>query len=254
MIALKNPKELAAMKRACQIAAGALRAGGRAVAPGVTTAEIDAVIHDYIVSKGARPNFLGYGGFKGSACISVNEELIHGIPGKRVLKEGDIVSIDGGAELGGFHGDNAWTFPVGEISDEAKALMEATLISLQRGIEAARPGNRMGDIGHAVQSYCEGLGYHVVRQYVGHGIGRSLHEPPEVPNFGRPGRGIRLLPGMTIAIEPMIAIGTGEVKVLRDGWTVVNTSGRLTAHYEHTVAITDSGPVILTLPPEEAQL
>ena len=195
---------------------------------------------------------MGYGGFKGSACVSVNEELIHGIPGKRVLKEGDIVSIDGGAELNGFHGDNAWTFAVGTVSEEAAALMEATRIALERAIEAARPGNRMGDIGHAVQSYAESRGYHVVRQYVGHGIGRKLHESPEVPNFGQPGRGIRLLPGMTLAIEPMIAMGTHQVRVLRDGWTVVNASGQLTAHYEHTVAITESGPVILTLPPEEA--
>lgn len=251
MISLKNHKELAAMKRAGQISAGALRAGGQAVAPGVTTAEINAVIHDYIIQHGAKPNFLGYGGFKGSACISVNEELIHGIPGKRVLREGDIVSIDGGAVLDGYHGDNAWTFPVGSVSGEAVALMEAGRISLEKAIEAAQPGNRLGDIGHAVESYVEGLGYHVVRQYVGHGIGRSLHEAPEVPNYGQPGRGLRLLPGMVLAIEPMIAIGTHVVRVLPDQWTVVNVSGGLTAHFEHTVAITESGPVILTLPPED---
>lgn len=251
MISLKNSKELAAMKRAGQISAGALRAGGRAVAPGVTTAEINAVIHDYIIKRGAKPNFLGYGGFPGSACISLNEELIHGIPGKRVLREGDIVSIDGGTVLDGFHGDNAWTFAVGEISEEAKALMEATRISLERAIAAAKPGNRLGDIGHAVQSYVEPLGFHVVRQYVGHGIGRSLHEEPEVPNFGSPGRGTRLLPGMVLAIEPMIAIGTHVVRVLSDDWTVVNAKGDLCAHYEHTVAITESGPVILTIPPED---
>ena len=251
MISLKNSKELAAMKRAGQISAGALRAGGRVVQPGVTTAEINAVIHDYIIKRGAKPNFLGYGGFPGSACISVNEELIHGIPGGRVLHEGDIVSIDGGAVLDDFHGDNAWTFAVGEVSEEAKALMEATRISLERAIAAARPGNRLGDIGHAVQSYVEPLGFHVVRQYVGHGIGRSLHEEPEVPNFGSPDRGMRLLPGMVIAIEPMIAIGTHQVRVLSDDWTVVNAKGDLCAHYEHTVAITESGPVILTIPPED---
>lgn len=252
MISLKNPQELAGMRRAAVVSAGALRAGGRAVRPGVTTAEINEVIHDYIISKNAKPNFLGYGGFPGSACVSVNEELIHGIPGKRVLREGDIVSIDCGAIVDGFHGDNAWTFAVGEVSHEARALMKATEQSLMRAIEAAKPGARMGDLGHAVQSYVEPLGFHVVRQYVGHGIGRAMHEGPEVPNFGRPGHGVRLMPGMVLAIEPMIAVGTHEVSVLPDEWTVVNVSGGLTAHYEHTVAITDSGPVILTVAPEEA--
>ena len=202
----------------------------------------------YIESQGAKPSFLGYGGFSGSACISINNEVIHGIPGKRVIKAGDIVSVDVGAFYNGFHGDNAATFAAGEVSPEAKALMDATRESLYEGIKAARAGNRVGDIGAAVQRYVEVHGYSVVRQFVGHGVGANLHEDPSVPNFGTPGRGPRLLPGMTIAIEPMVNAGVSDVKILSDGWTTVTADGKLSAHFEHSVAITPDGPVILTLP------
>ena len=222
--------------------------GGAAVQPGVTTGEIDRIIRKYIESMGAKPNFLGYGGFPGSACISVNEEVIHGIPGNRVTQEGDIVSIDCGAAIHGFNGDNAATFGAGKVSAEAQALMDATRESLYEGIKAATAGNRIGDIGAAVQRYVEMRGYSVVRQFVGHGVGTDLHEDPSVPNFGTPGRGPKLLPGMTLAIEPMVNAGTHEVSILGDGWTTVTKDGRLSAHFEHTVAITPNGPVIMTDP------
>ena len=248
MISIKNKRELQAMKEACVISARALKLAGEAVQPGVTTAEIDREVRRYIESQGAKPSFLGYGGFSGSACISINNEVIHGIPGKRVIKAGDIVSVDVGAFYNGFHGDNAATFAAGEVSPEAKALMDATRESLYEGIKAARAGNRVGDIGAAVQRYVEVRGYSVVRQFVGHGVGASLHEDPSVPNFGTPGRGPRLLPGMTIAIEPMVNAGVSDVKILSDGWTTVTADGKLSAHFEHSVAITPDGPVILTLP------
>ncbi len=248
MIAIKNKRELQAMKEACVISARALKLAGEAVQPGVTTAEIDREIRRYIESQGAKPSFLGYGGFPASACISVNNVVIHGIPDKRVIKAGDIVSVDVGAFLNGFHGDNAATFAAGEVSPEAQALMDATRESLYEGIRAAKAGNRIGDIGAAVQRYVEVRGYSVVRQFVGHGVGANLHEDPSVPNFGTPGRGPRLLPGMTIAIEPMINAGVSDVKILKDGWTTVTADGKLSAHFEHSVAITPDGPVILTLP------
>ena len=248
MISIKNKRELQAMKEACVISARALKLAGEAVQPGVTTAEIDREVRRYIESQGAKPSFLGYGGFSGSACISINNEVIHGIPGKRVIKAGDIVSVDVGAFYNGFHGDNAATFAAGEVSPEAKALMDATRESLYEGIKAARAGNRVGDIGAAVQRYVEVRGYSVVRQFVGHGVGANLHEDPSVPNFGTPGRGPRLLPGMTIAIEPMINAGVYDVKILNDGWTTITADGKLSAHFEHSVAITPDGPVILTLP------
>lgn len=249
MIVLKTARELAKMREAGRISARALRLAGEAVEPGVTTAEIDRLVRRYIEKEGARPSFLGYGGFPASACISVNNVVIHGIPSKKiVLKEGDIVSVDVGAELNGFHGDNAWTFPCGKISAEAQALLDATRESLFEGIKMARPGNRIGDIGSAVQRYVEARNYSVVRDFVGHGVGAKLHEDPSVPNFGTPGRGVRLLPGMTIAIEPMINAGTHEVEVLRDEWTTVTKDGKLSAHFEHSVAITPDGPQILTLP------
>ncbi len=248
MICIKNSRELAAMREACIISARALKLGGEAVEAGVTTAEIDRIIRKYIESQGAKPSFLGYGGFPASACISVNETVIHGIPDKRVLKAGDIVSIDVGAYLGGYHGDNAATFAVGAISPQAQALLDATRESLYEGIAAATAGGRVGDIGAAVQRYVEMRGYSVVRQFVGHGVGTNLHEDPSVPNFGTPGRGPRLVPGMTIAIEPMVNVGTSEVEILRDGWTTVTKDGSLSAHFEHTVAITKDGPVILTTP------
>ena len=248
MISIKNSRELAAMKEACIISARALKLAGEAVEPGVTTQEIDHLVRRYIESQGAKPSFLGYGGFPGSACISVNETVIHGIPDKRKIKAGDIVSVDVGAYFNGYHGDNAATFPAGEVSEEARALMDATRESLYEGIRAAVAGNRIGDIGAAVQRYVEVRGYSVVRQFVGHGVGTDLHEDPSVPNFGTPGRGPRLVPGMTLAIEPMINAGTQDVHLLKDGWTTVTKDGRLSAHFEHTVAITPDGPVILTLP------
>ena len=193
-------------------------------------------------------SFLGYGGFPASACISVNDELIHGIPGPRVIQEGDIVSVDVGAYYKGYHGDNAYTFAVGSISSEAQQLLDVTKESLNRAIQAAVPGARLGDVGYAVQSYVESFGYAVVKEYVGHGVGTKLHEDPEVPNYGTPGRGIRLMPGMTIAIEPMVNLVGEKIKVLSNQWTVVTASHSLSAHFEHTIAITESGPVILTRP------
>ena len=249
MIVLKTNHELALMREACVISAGALKLAGEAVEPGVTTAEIDKIAFDYITKCGAEPNFLGYGGFPATACISINDEVIHGIPGKdRVIKAGDIVSIDLGAKLNGFNGDNAATFAAGDISPEAKRLCDTTRESLYVGIQKAVAGGRVGDIGSAIATYCEERGFSVVREYVGHGVGKNLHEDPSVPNYGTPGRGVRLLPGMTIAIEPMINMGKAGVKTLSDGWTVKTKDGSLSAHFEHTVAITTDGPVILTLP------
>ncbi|MBR2405506.1 MAG: type I methionyl aminopeptidase [Clostridia bacterium] len=248
MIAIKNSRELSMMREACIISARALKLAGEAVEPGVTTGEIDRIVRRYIESQGAKPSFLGYGDFPASTCISVNETVIHGIPDKRVIKAGDIVSIDVGAYFNGYHGDNAATFPAGDISPEAEGLLTATRESLYEGIAQAVVGNRIGDIGSAVQRYVEMRGYSVVRQFVGHGVGANLHEDPSVPNFGTPGRGQRLLPGMTLAIEPMINMGGPEVRILKDGWTTVTQDGKLSAHFEHTVAITQDGPVILTMP------
>jgi methionyl aminopeptidase len=249
MVVLKTSRELSAMREACKISARALKLAGEAVEPGVSTMEIDRIVRKYIEGEGAKPSFLGYGGFPASACISVNDVVIHGIPHKSIkLKEGDIVSIDVGAYFGGFHGDNAWTFACGDVSKEAQALMDATRESLYEGIAAAQPGNRVGDIGSAVQRYVEARGYSVVRDFVGHGVGAELHEDPSIPNYGTPGRGVRLLPGMTIAIEPMVNAGVHTVQTLSDGWTVKTTDGKLSAHFEHSVAITPDGPVILTLP------
>ena len=248
MIVLKTGRELNIMKEACRISAGALQTAGKAVEPGVTTAEIDRLAEEYIRSQGGEPNFKNYEGYPATACISINNEVIHGIPSsKRKLRAGDIVSIDLGAKFDGYHGDNAATFACGDISPEAKRLMDATRESLYEGIKAARAGGRIGDIGHAVQSYVEARGYSVVRQFVGHGVGTHLHEAPEVPNFGTPGRGVRLIPGMTIAIEPMVNAGGAGVEVQPDGWTVLTKDGSLSAHFEHTVAITADGPKIMTL-------
>lgn len=248
MINIKSSRDLKLMREACVISARALKLAGEAVQPGVSTGEIDRLIRQYIESMGAKPNFLGYGGFPASACISVNDTVIHGIPGRYTIKEGDIVSIDVGAAIHGFNGDNAATFGAGKISREAQALMDATRESLYEGIKMATAGNRVGDIGAAVQRYVELRGYSVVRQFVGHGVGTELHEDPSVPNFGTPGRGTKLLPGMTLAIEPMVNAGTHEVKILEDGWTTVTKDGRLSAHFEHTIAITPDGPVIMTDP------
>lgn len=247
MIVLKTAREIELMKEACYISAMALKLAGQAVEPGVSTAEIDKLAYDYIISQGATPNFLHLYDFPATACISINNEVIHGIPSKkRIIKEGDIVSIDLGAAIHGFNGDNAATFPAGAISPQAKRLCDVTRESLYKGIEKAIAGGRLGDIGAAVQSHCEAAGFGVVRDFVGHGVGKELHEDPSVPNFGTAGRGLRLRPGMTIAIEPMITQGGYEVKQLSDGWTVVTADGSLAAHFEHTIAITKDGPVIMT--------
>lgn len=246
MVILKTKEELQLMRKAGAITAQALHAGGSAIKPGVTTRQVDRVIHDYIVRCGATPSFLGYGGFPASACISVNDEVIHGIPGDRVICEGDIVSIDVGAKIGGYHGDSAYTFACGKISPEAQALLDTTQAALANGIAQAVLGNRIGDISDAVQSTVEPMGYSVVRDYVGHGVGKNLHEAPEVPNYGTAGHGVRLAAGMVIAIEPMINAGAWAVRVLGNDWTVVTRDHSLSAHFEHTVAITSDGPVILT--------
>lgn len=245
-VSLKTRSDIENLKLAGKITAGALAAAGKVIKPGVTTKEVDRVVHDYIVSHNAIPSFLNYDGFPASACISVNEEVIHGIPGKRVLKEGDIVSVDVGAKINGFHGDSAYTFCCGNVSEEAQNLLNATKEALKAGILAAQAGNRLGDIGEAIQKYVETRGFGVVRDYVGHGVGRNLHEDPEVPNFGKSGHGLRLVSGMVIAIEPMITAGTFEVEVLSNDWTVVTKDSSLAAHFEHTIAITPNGPIILT--------
>ena len=247
MISLKSPREIEAMRRAGRITAQARALAGSMVAPGVTTLEIDKAVRRFFESQGAKPSFLGYSGFPGSACISVNEEVIHGIPGPRVLKEGDIVSIDVGAFIDGVHGDCAATYPCGKVSDEAKKLIEVTQQSFWEGMKMARPGARVSDISHAVQQYVEANGCSVVRDFVGHGVGTKLHEAPEVPNFGPAGHGPRLMAGMTIAVEPMVNAGDWRVKVLKDGWTTVSLDGSLTAHYENTVLITEDGIEVLTV-------
>ena len=247
MIPIKNEREISVMRRACKITAAARALAGEMVRPGVTTREIDKAVHDFIVSQGATPSFLNYSGYPASACISVNNTVIHGIPDSRVLKEGDIVSVDVGAKWGGFHGDCAATFACGEISPEAKKLIEVTRQSFFEGVKFARQGYRISDIGHAVQTYVEANGFSVVRAFIGHGVGEHLHEEPEVPNYGKPGRGPRLIRGMTIAVEPMVNAGTFDVKVLKDGWTTVTADGKLSAHYENTVLITDGEPEILTV-------
>ncbi len=248
MISIKSNSDIARMRKAGIITGGALVAAGEAIRPGMTTKELDTVVRKYITSHGAKPSFLGYGGFKGSACISINDVVIHGIPGPQVIKEGDIVSVDVGAYIDGFHGDSCKTFAVGEVSEEAKALMKSTGESLYLAISMAKPGVRLGDIGAAIQKYNEDNGYSVVREFVGHGVGHDLHEDPEVPNFGKAGHGVRLQPGMVIAIEPMINQGKAGVKVMKDGWTTKTIDGKLSAHFEHTIAITDDGCIILTKP------
>ena len=246
MISLKSPREIECMRRAGRLTAQARALAGSLGRPGVAPPEIVTALRKFIESHGAKPSFLGYGGFKGSACISINEEVIHGIPGPRKLQEGDIVSVDVGAYLDGFHGDCAATFPCGEVSPEAMELIRVTEQSFWEGIKLARAGNRVFDISHAVQQYVESHGCSVVRDFVGHGVGAKLHEAPEVPNFGPAGHGPRLQPGMTIAVEPMVCAGDWRVKVLKDGWTTVSADGSLTAHYENTILITDGEPEVLT--------
>ena len=246
MITLKSSHEIDLMRQAGKITAAARALAGEMVKPGVTTQEIDKAVEAFIRQQGAVPSFLGYSGYPASACISVNDEVIHGIPGKRVLQEGDIVSIDVGAYIGGFHGDCAATFACGQISEEAQRLIDVTRQSFFEGIKFAKEGYRVQDISAAVQTYVESHGFSVVREFVGHGVGAHLHESPEIPNFGRSGRGARLLRGMTLAIEPMVNAGSAAIRQLSDGWTVKTADGKLSAHYEHTVAITDEGPLLLT--------
>jgi methionyl aminopeptidase len=214
---------------------------------GMSTWELDRVIREFIEQNGGKPSFFRYRGFRGNACISLNHELIHGIPSKkRILKDGDIVSVDVGAFLDGWHGDNAATFAIGKISEPAEYLLKVTEECLYEAIKVARPGNRIGDLSHAIETYCEGKGLFIVKEYIGHGIGRDLHEAPDIPNFGKPGKGPRLTPGMTICIEPMVNQSTSDVKILNDNWTVIEANGNLCAHFEHTIAITEGQPVILT--------
>ena len=247
MIPVKNERELEVMRQACKITAAARALAGEMVRPGVTTKEIDKAVHDYIVAQGAKPSFLNYHGYPASACISVNNVVIHGIPGGYKLQEGDIVSVDVGAYWKGFHGDCAATFACGEISPTAEKLISVTKQSFFEGLKFARQGHRVSDISHAVQTYVEENGFSVVRTFVGHGVGAKLHEEPEVPNFGSPGRGPRLIKGMTLAIEPMVNVGAYDVRVLKDKWTTVTADGSLSAHYENTVLITDGEPEILTV-------
>lgn len=248
MISIKSPRDIEKMRAAGRLTAQARALAGSMVLPGVTTGEIDRAVRKFIESHGAKPSFLGYGGYPASICASVNEVVIHGIPGGRKLQEGDIVSVDVGAYLDGFHGDCAATFPCGEVTPEARKLIDVTKQSFFEGIKLAKVGQRVSDIGHAVQQYVEGFGYGVVRDFVGHGVGRNMHEAPEVPNYGAAGHGARLQPGMVIAVEPMVCAGDWRVKVLGDKWTTVSADGSLTAHYENTILITDGEPEILTDP------
>lgn len=246
MIILKSKAEIGKMAKAGRIVAEVLLKMKEVIAPGITTNDLDRIAEELIRSRGGIPTFIGYHGFPKSLCTSVNEEIVHGIPGNRVLKEGDIVGVDCGVTFEGFVGDSAVTLPVGKISEKAQCLLDATRESLNRAIDQVVEGNRIGDIGFAVQSYTEAKGYSVVKDYVGHGIGKNMHEDPQVPNFGKPKTGPRIQVGMVLAIEPMINIGSCDAKVLSDGWTVVTKDGSLSAHFEHTVACTEDGPRVLT--------
>ena len=250
MITLKSAHEIEAMRLAGRITAAARALAREMVKPGVTTQQIDKAVFHFIREQGAIPSFLHYNGYPASVCISVNDEIIHGIPGKRVLREGDIVSVDVGAYIGGYHGDCAGTYPCGQVSDEALRLIRVTQDSFFEGLKFAREGYRLSDISHAVQTFVEANGYSVVREYVGHGIGRNMHEAPEVPNYGKPGHGPRLLRGMTLAVEPMVNAGTAAIKQMSDGWTVKTADGKYAAHYENTILITAGDPELLTDPAE----
>ncbi len=245
-ITIKNPKEIESMLKAGQVVSRIHSTIEQAVAAGVTTQDLDDIARDIIAEEGAQSSFLGHLGFTGRICASINEEIVHGIPGKRVLREGDIVSIDVGAAIGGFHADSAWTYPVGAISADAQALLDVTERSLYAGVAQARGGSRLGDIGHAIESLVTSAGYGMVREYGGHGIGRQMWEEPHVPNHGQPNNGVRLRPGMTLAIEPMVNVGGDETRQLEDGWTVVTADGTLSAHFEHTLVITEGEPLIVT--------
>ena len=246
-ITVKSPQELESMRRAGKIVGNVIDLLKAAVAPGMTTKDLDKIAYEEITRQKAKPTFMGYHGFPASICTSVNEEIVHGIPGKRILQEGDIVKVDVGATIEGFIGDAAVSLPVGEVTPEAIALMDDTRLSLEEGIRAAQPGSRVGDIGAAVQAYGESRGYGVVREFVGHGVGRFLHEDPQVPNYGQAGMGPLLRVGMCIAIEPMFNLGDWHTKILDDEWTVVTADGKLSAHFEHSIAITEGGPEILTV-------
>ena len=253
MITIKSAREIEAMRLAGKITAAARAYAGEMVKPGVTTQEIDRAVQQFIRKHGATPSFLNYNGYPASCCISVNDEIIHGIPGKRVLKEGDIVSVDVGAYIGGYHGDCAATYACGKITDEAQRLIDVTRESFFEGLRYAREGYRLSDISAAVQEYVEKNGFSVVREYVGHGIGRNMHEAPEIPNYGTPGHGPRLLRGMTIAVEPMVNAGSAAIRQMADGWTVKTHDGKNAAHYENTILITAGDPQLLT-DPEDIEL
>ncbi|MFQ3546446.1 type I methionyl aminopeptidase [Halobacillus rhizosphaerae] len=246
MINTKTPRELEIMREAGKIVALTHQELKRYIQPGVTTGELDEIADQFIRSKDAIPSFKGYNGFRGSICASVNEELVHGIPGDRVLNEGDIISIDIGAKYQGYHGDSAWTYPVGTIDENTQELLEVTETSLFKGLAEAKPGERLSNISHAIQKHAEAHGFSIVREYVGHGVGRELHEDPQVPHYGPPNKGPRLKPGMVLAIEPMVNAGGRYVKTLADRWTVVTQDGKMCAHFEHTIAITEEGYEILT--------
>lgn len=249
MIVCRSPKEIEKMRAPNQLVAAILAKLAAAVTPGITTAELDALAERWAREAGGEPAFKGYRGFPATLCVSVNDEVVHGIPSSaRVLRSGDIVSIDMGVKLGGFYGDSALTVPVGDVPKETTALLEVTSQSLERAIAQVRVGGRLSDIGHAVQEWVEAHGFSVVREFVGHGIGEALHEEPQIPNYGKPGRGPTLAEGMVLAIEPMVAMGRPETKVLKDGWTAVTRDGSLAAHFEHTVAVTKDGPLVLTAP------
>lgn len=246
MIICKTPREIEIMREAGKIVALTRQELEKHIRPGITTKELDQIAEAVIRKHGAIPSFKGYNGFLGSICTSVNEELVHGIPGDRVLKEGDIISIDVGVQYNGYHADSAWTYPVGEIAEETKKLLEVTEKSLYIGLEEAKPGARLTNISHAIQTYVESHHFSIVREYVGHGIGQNLHEDPQVPHYGPPNKGPRLKPGMTLCVEPMVNAGSRYVKTLADNWTVVTVDGKMCAHFEHTIAITENGYEILT--------
>jgi methionyl aminopeptidase len=246
MIICKTPREIEIMREAGKIVALTHQELEKHIRPGITTKELDEIAEAVIRKHGAIPSFKGYNGFPGSICASVNEELVHGIPGDRVLKEGDIISVDIGAQYNGYHADSAWTYPVGEIAEETKKLLEVTEKSLYIGLEEAKPGARLSNISHAIQTYVESHHFSIVREYVGHGIGQNLHEDPQIPHYGPPNKGPRLKPGMTLCIEPMVNAGSRYVKTLADNWTVVTVDGKMCAHFEHTIAITENGYEILT--------
>ncbi|WML50276.1 type I methionyl aminopeptidase [Neobacillus sp. PS3-34] len=246
MIICKTPREIDIMREAGRIVALTHQELKKHIVPGITTGELDRVAEEFIHDHDAIPSFKGYNGFRGSICASVNNELVHGIPGDRVLNEGDIISIDIGAKFNGYHGDSAWTYAVGKIDEESQRLLDVTEESLYQGLNEAKPGERLSNISHAIQKYVEANGFSVVREYVGHGVGQDLHEDPDIPHYGPPNKGPRLKPGMVLAIEPMVNAGSRYVKTLADDWTVVTVDGKVCAHFEHTIAITETGFEILT--------